>query len=49
VGAHTVVGTAGNVADVPQAHALLNGGEKVVLGDAGNQGVGKRPENAGKA
>src|SRR5471030_1272645 len=28
------------------AHALLHGGEKVVLGDAGYQGVGKRPENA---
>ncbi len=46
---HTVVGTAGNVADVTQAHALLHGGENVVLGDAGYQGVGKRPENAGKA
>lgn len=46
---HTVVGTAGNVADVAQAHALLHGGEKVVLGDAGYQGVNKRPENAGKA
>lgn len=43
---HTVVGTAGNVADVTQAHALLHGGEKVVLGDAGYQGVGKRTENA---
>jgi len=43
---HSVVGTAGNVADVTQAHALLHGGEKVVLGDAGYQGVGKRPENA---
>ena len=46
---HTVVGTAGNVADVTQAHALLHGGEKVVLGDAGYQGVAKRPENVGKA
>lgn len=46
---HTVVGTAGNVADVTQAHALLHGSEKVVLGDAGYQGVDKRPENAGKA
>jgi IS5 family transposase len=46
---HTVVGTAGNVADVTQAHALLHGGEKAVLGDAGYQGVGKRPENADKA
>ena len=45
---HTVVGTAGNVADVTQAHALLHGGEQVVLGDAGYQGVDKRPENVGK-
>lgn len=36
---HTVVGTAGNVADVTQAHTLLHGGEKAVLGDAGYQGV----------
>jgi len=43
---HSVVGTAGNVADVTQAHALLHGGEKTVLGDAGYQGVGKRAENA---
>lgn len=46
---HTVVGTAGNVADVTQAHALLHGGETMVLGDAGYQGVGKREENIGKA
>lgn len=42
---HTVIGTAGNVADVTQAHALLHGGETAVLGDAGYQGVAKRPEN----
>jgi IS5 family transposase len=46
---HSVVGTAGNVADVSQTHALLHGAEKAVLGDAGYQGVGKRPENADKA
>lgn len=46
---HTVVGTAGNVSDVTQAHALLHGGEKAVLGDAGYQGVAKRAENADKA
>jgi transposase, IS5 family len=46
---HSVVGTAGNVADVTQAHALLHGGETAVLGDAGYQGVAKRAENAGKA
>lgn len=43
---HTVVGTAGNVSDVTQAYALLHGGEKAVLGDAGYQGVAKRPQGA---
>ena len=42
---HTVVGTAANVADVTQAHALLHGDETDVLGDAGYQGVHKRDEN----
>ena len=46
---HTVIGTAGNVADVTQAHALLHGGETVALGDAGYQGVEKRSENIGKS
>jgi IS5 family transposase len=46
---HTVVGTAGNVSDVTQAHALLHGDEIAALGDAGYQGVEKRPENIGKA
>jgi len=46
---HSVVGTAGNVADVAQTHVLLHGGEKAVLGDAGYQGMGKRAENADKA
>ena len=32
---HAAVGTAGNVVDVAQAHALLRGAEKVALGDAG--------------
>lgn len=45
---HTVVGTAGNVADITQAHALLHGDEIAALGDAGYQGVEKRPENIGK-
>jgi IS5 family transposase len=39
---HTVIGTAGNVADVTQAHALLHGG-------AAYQGVEKRAENHGKS
>lgn len=42
---HTVVGTAANVNDVTQAHALLHGSEAEVFGDAGYQGVGKRAEN----
>ncbi len=42
---HTVVGTAANVADVAQAHALLHGEESVVFADAGYQGVEKRKEN----
>ena len=46
---HTLVGTAGNVADVTQAHALLHGTETVVLADAGYQGMEKRFENQGHA
>lgn len=46
---HTVVGTAGNVADVTQAHALLHGDEIAALGDAGYQGVEKREENKNKS
>jgi len=45
---HTVVGTASNVSDVPQAHALLHGDETAALGDAGYQCMEKRPENVGK-
>jgi IS5 family transposase len=45
---HTVIGTAGNVADVTQAGALLHGDETAALGDAGYQGVEKREENEGK-
>ena len=41
---HTLVGTAANVADVAQAHALLHGEEKVGFGDAGYQGVERRAE-----
>ena len=43
---HTVTGTAANVGDVTQAHALVHGEEEVVYADAGYQGVEKRPENA---
>jgi IS5 family transposase len=36
---HTVVGTAANVNDVTQAHALVHGQETDVFADAGYQGV----------
>jgi transposase, IS5 family len=41
---HAVVGTAANVNDVTQAHALMHGDEREVFGDAGYQGVEKREE-----
>jgi IS5 family transposase len=44
---HTVVGTAANVNDVTQGHALLHGKEEVVFADAGYQGATKRPEATG--
>ena len=44
---HTVVGTAANVNDVTQAHALVHGEETDVFADAGYQGVGKREETQG--
>ncbi len=44
---HTVIGTAGNVSDVTQAHALLHGDEVAAMGDAGYQGVEKREEDLG--
>ena len=37
-------GTAANVNDVTQAHALVHGKEADVFGDAGYQGVDKREE-----
>lgn len=42
---HTVVGTAANAHDVTQAADLLHGEETYALGDAGYQGVQKRPEH----
>lgn len=41
---HTVRGTSGNVADVTEGNSLLHGQEKDVFGDAGYQGVDKRPD-----
>jgi len=43
---HTVMSTAVNAHDVPQAHALLHGQEQYGHGDAGYQGVDKREEMA---
>ncbi|WP_333641695.1 IS5 family transposase [Mesotoga prima] len=44
---HAVIGTAANVSDVSQTHALVHGEESDVFGDAGYQGVEKRSENQG--
>jgi transposase, IS5 family len=44
---HSVATTAANVADVTMAGALLHGDEEAAFGDAGYQGVHKRPEAAG--
>ncbi len=41
---HTVKGTAGNVNDVVEGNSLLHGQEKFAFGDAGYQGVDKRPD-----
>jgi len=41
---HTVRGTSGNVSDVVEANSLLHGEEVDAFGDAGYQGVGKRPD-----
>ena len=41
---HTMRGTSGHVSDIAEANALLHGQESVVFGDAGYQGIEKRPE-----
>jgi len=41
---HTVRGTSGNVSDVVEANSLLHGQETDAFGDAGYQGVDKRPD-----
>ncbi len=45
---HRVTGTAANVADIAQTHALLHGQEKEAYADAGYLGVEKREEIATK-
>ena len=42
---HSMSATAANAHDVTEAHNLLHGGETVVWGDAGYQGVHQRGEN----
>ena len=44
---HTVAGTAANVSDLNIAGELLHGDEEAAFGDAGYQGVHKRPEAEG--
>ncbi len=44
---HSMSATPANAHDVTEAHQLLHGGETVVWGDAGYQGVEKREENLG--
>ena len=41
---HTVRGTSGHVSDITEAHTLLHGEEVLAFGDAGYQGVEKRPD-----
>ena len=41
---HTVRGTSGHVSDVAQGNSLLHGQETVAFGDAGYQGIEKRPD-----
>jgi IS5 family transposase len=41
---HTVRGTSGHVSDVAEGNALLHGQETVAFGDAGYQGIEKRPD-----
>jgi len=41
---HTVRGTSGNVHDITEGNSLLHGGETVAFGDAGYQGIDKRPD-----
>ena len=45
---HSMTATAANAHDITEAHNLLHGGETVVWGDAGYQGVHKREENLGR-
>ena len=41
---HTVRGTSGHVSDIAEANSLLHGAESIAFGDAGYQGIEKRPD-----
>ncbi len=41
---HTVRGSSGHVSDIAEAHTLLHGEETLAFGDAGYQGVERRPD-----
>nr|WP_295769266.1 IS5 family transposase [Rhodoferax sp.] len=41
---HTVRGTSGNVSDIAEGNSLLHGEETMGFGDAGYQGIEKRPD-----
>ena len=41
---HSVRGTSGHVSDIAEGNALLHGQEAVAFGDAGYQGIEKRPD-----
>jgi IS5 family transposase len=41
---HTVRGTSGHVSDIAEGNTLLQGQETVAFGDAGYQGIEKRPD-----
>lgn len=41
---HTVRGTSGHFSDIAEANTLLHGQESVAFGDAGYQGIEKRPD-----
>jgi IS5 family transposase len=41
---HTVRGISGHVSDIAEGNTLLHGQETVAFGDAGYQGIEKRPD-----
>ena len=41
---HTVRGRSGHVSDIAEGNTLLHGQETVAFGDAGCQGIDKRPD-----